>query len=191
MAKKQEKEIRTIPVSQSTKEFLASKKTGGQYIFSFFPVDGWDCECVPVIQDWQVKFASMNENERRATILRLDHLECPKDKTGLKLFTITCDNCGATIAKCWAKDATLAEFCDLHYISEHNGETWRGCMTINISPLDKKLGFECTCGADTRDFRTRKSNLHGEALNRKIVETQKGRDFGLNDSKFKAVIAHG
>lgn len=31
---------------------------------------------------------------------------------------------------------------------------WYGCATVNISPIDQELGFECFCGNDTRDFRT-------------------------------------
>jgi len=31
---------------------------------------------------------------------------------------------------------------------------WFGCATVNLSPIDQKLGFECFCGNDTRDFRS-------------------------------------
>jgi len=64
---------------------------------------------------------------------------------------------------------------------EYYGQ-WHGCATLQVSPFDNKLGFECFCGNDTRDFRVR-SNLTGKELASKLKENMIDRDFSKN-SKF-------
>lgn len=181
------KSDRVIFASPETQVFLADKKAKQHKIFSFFPVDHWDCECKTLIEDWKIKLGAMNDEQRRDLITRVDHIECPKDKTGKQKYQVTCTNCKAILAECYASDGTLSDWFDLHYIQETNGKKWTGCLTVNVSPLDGKIGFECCCGQDTRDFRSRRSNLHGKELDEKITETSSGREFGLDKSKFKAV----
>jgi len=170
-------------VSNDTRAMLADNKTKGQILYSFFPCDRWNCECVVLKNDKIAKLALLNEEKRREAILREDHMECPRDKDGMKCYRITCNNCDSIIAELWSKDEALSDFCDLHYISYTDGEVWKGAFGINISPIDGKLGFECACGSDTRDFRAN-TTMPGKAVKDKIDENMQGRDFGVQGAKF-------
>lgn len=178
------KTIYRIPVSDSTKKFLAESKTKSQFIYSFFPVDKADCPCNIQMRDSLEKIARFNEAKRREHVVAVDHMECPRDKNGMQAYQVSCDNCGAIVGQCWATDATLSDYCDLHYICYHDGEYWQGALGLNLSPIDGKIGFECACGSDTRDFRAN-TNLPAKVREAKIAESMEGRDFNISGAKFK------
>lgn len=129
--------------------------------------------------------AMMNTAERIDFIAKgpIDFVE---DKTGLQRYDINCVNCGEKVAYCWAKNDKLEGWCDLHYVSWYDEESWRGAMVVNVSPIDGALGFECACGEDTRDFRA--TNSLPPIQKRLMVDyILKHRGFGSKDSKFIAV----
>jgi hypothetical protein len=156
-------------------------------VYSLFPVDRAGCRCRKMVKDWQRNLARMNEEKRKQAVARKGYLECPRDKTGMKRYEITCTNCKEVLAYCWATNAYLTDWCDLHYVSWVEDGKWHGCYTVHISPVDEKLCFECTCGQDTRDFRANMTMKAKQAF--KIEEKNKvGRDFGRSNSKFKTRV---
>ncbi len=109
-----------------------------------------------------------------------------KQKLGYRKFKITCARCGDPIAVVWATDSTLRDWCDLHYLQEHDKNTWYGCMTVNVSQIDEQLGFECACGEDTREYRTR--NSMSPILRELATEySMKHRAFNKSTSAFIAI----
>jgi len=154
------------------RKVCASKGSKKQRIVSLLPIDRAGCKCQEDIVEMKKK-------------LEVVMYTCPKSKEkGMKKYLITCGECGADIAYIYAKDENLSDWCDLHYITENTGKEWKGCMAVNISPVDGRLGFECTCGNDTRDFRTNTtmpSKLALEIAKENLI----GREFGKRNSKFK------
>lgn len=110
------------------------------------------------------------------------------DKGNRKKYEILCSNCGDKVAYCWASDDSLSDWVDLHYLTWYNAESWRGALAINVSPIDGKLGIECACGEDTRDFR---AAPHMAPLQRQLMTeySLKHRVFGTKESKFAAIAA--
>lgn len=169
-------------VSQEELEYL--KKNKVRKLLSPIPSDKYDCDCSSFIREWQDKLAKGSKEIFR----------CPRAK-GMKKFEIICGECGEKVAEVSAVDKTLKDWCDLHYYSESRLKRikeeknykyvgkWFGCLGLQISPKDDKLGIECACGNDTRDFRV-KSNLTGQELKAKLINNMEGRDFGLKNSKF-------
>lgn len=152
----------------------------------FFPIDLPNCSCGTLIQEAKMKLPGMKEADR--VKYRQDHvvLRCPRhEEEGMKPFLITCLNCDSEIAYLYAKDESLDDFCDLHYVADFNESHWRGCFTVNISPLDLKLGFECACGVDTRDFRANRNYPTDKYLEIEKLHAE-GRAFGSRKSKFIA-----
>lgn len=133
--------------------------------------------------------AEMKSNVERETWLKknapVDFVE-NKEEMGYKQFLVKCVQCGEDIATVWAKDETLIDWCDLHYITAHDKNTWYGTMSINVSPIDQRLGFECTCGEDTRDYRANRQ-LPPVMRNLMSEYSLKHRDFGMPNSAFIAV----
>lgn len=130
------------------------------------------------------EMALMNTAEREDFINK-GPIDFVKDKDGRKKYSITCARCGDKVAYCWARDEKLTDWCDLHYISWHDKESWRGAMAVNVSPIDGRLGFECCCGEDTRDYRA-STNLPPIQKELLVQYMMKHRDFGTKDSKFFA-----
>lgn len=108
------------------------------------------------------------------------------DKENRKKYWITCGRCGDNVAYVWADNEKLDNWCDLHYVCWYDKKSWRGAMAINVSPVDGKLGIECACGEDTRDFRAAR---HIPPIQKQLLMdyTLKHRDFGGPDSTFVAV----
>lgn len=104
------------------------------------------------------ELAHMHPKERMRYLREHTPIDFVEDKQakGYHQYNITCVNCGDQVAVVWAKDDTLKDWCDLHYMCEHDKNTWRGAMAVNVSPIDGLVGFECACGEDTRDFRANK-----------------------------------
>ena len=142
------------------------------------PLDRYGCACSKDIVDM---YAGVNAGKKPK------YVECKanKDKK-YKEYYIQCQNCLNTVAVVYATDEKLIDYVDLHYVSETDGIYWYGCFSLNISPIDGKIGIECSCGQDTRDFRANNTLPYSE-MSGKLVENLKGRDFGLSDSKFKAI----
>jgi len=154
------------------RKVCASEGSKKQIIISLVPVDRANCEC-------QEKIVEMKKN------LKVTKYECPRAKEkGMKKYLITCGECGSKIAYVHAKDRKLSDWCNLHYITENTGSEWKGCMAVNISPIDEKLGFECTCGQDTRDFRAN-TTLPSKMAMSIAEENLIGKEFGKRNSKFK------
>lgn len=152
-------------------------------VYSFFPIDPFDCDCFEKVQSWEKR---LGEAGKRAQSMmdREGHIVCPRSKEDkYKQYDVVCNNCGETVAQVHSTDKRLTEWCNLHYVSWHDKNKWRGCFGINLSPIDGKPGFECTCGQDTRDFRTTKNR--SKVYQQKKVENMEGREFGLSNSKFK------
>lgn len=128
--------------------------------------------------------AMMNTNER-IDFIDKGPVDFVKDKQGLKKYTIRCSTCGEKVAYCWAKNDKLEGWCDLHYICWYDKETWYGAMAVNVSPIDNRIGFECACGEDTRDYR---ANRTLPPIQKRLMTeySQKHRDFGSPNSKFIA-----
>lgn len=150
------------------------------YAYGFFPIDPPGCECYKKITDYQEKLAVLNMEQVNERLDTDKYMECPRDKTGMNRYQIKCRVCKEIVGYTWAKDKTLMDWCDFHYVSWCDENGWKGCYTPNISPIDMHLGLECTCGSDTRDFRAsiKKSWLEKEKIN------SVGRKFGTGTSKF-------
>lgn len=113
-------------------------------------------------------------------------IDLVEDKTGYSLFTVYCKNCGSKVATVWATDETLTDWCDLHYYTLLTPTGWAGCLAVNDSPIDGRLGFECACGMDTRDYRVNKS-LPPIAKQFMIEQNEKQRPFDKPSSGFVAL----
>jgi hypothetical protein len=182
----------------SGETFEKLKPEGKLKIVSFFPIDKKDCGCGPVIKDWTEKFGHMDPAEIKE-LQSKGSINCPRaQEKEYKNYEIICGNCGDLIATISLKDEDIDNWCNLHYISEakiriekikegkkitkiEHGE-WHGCMAVNVSPTDGKLGFECACGNDTRDFRM--AQLTNPIAIAKLRENMKGREFNKKDSKY-------
>lgn len=196
-----------ITASDNERVKLQALNLASREIIGFFPTDRADCECQPVIQDLQIKFGNMKPDEiaKRKAILKI--LECPADKRGKKKFLVKCNECKEKIGVCFASDETLSDWVDFHYISKvqlvdeeiqviddlgkmKKGKVqkvyWTGALGINISPIDQKLGFECACGNDSRDFRAN-TTLSKKAREEFIRVTSEGRELGKDNSKFLTI----
>jgi hypothetical protein len=101
----------------SNQMFLNLRERGGKVeIYSFFPVDRFDCECIGKVNDAKKLFATMNAKEREAYKKKLGHIKCPRaDKPGYKKYLIRCADCGAVVAYVAARDKNLTDWCDMHY----------------------------------------------------------------------------
>ncbi len=108
------------------------------------------------------------------------------DKGDRVKYDVFCSGCGEKVAYVWARNEKLDDWCDLHYICSYDKESWRGAMAINVSPIDGKIGIECACGEDTRDFRTSK---HLPPIQKRLMieYSMKHRHFGDSDSRFAAI----
>jgi len=133
--------------------------------------------------------AEMSVKERLLFMKQKKQIDFVKDKTGYKLYSVSCVNCGEKMANVWATNGKLVEWCDLHYINWYDEKSWHGCLTVNISPIDGLLGFECACGEDTRDFRG-KNALPPIQRQLKIEYSMKHRNFEHPHSKFIAMEAN-
>ncbi len=177
------KKIKKVFVSLPEQIQTKLEHKQGRFIESFYPIDKHDCDCSTLKTEMINKLSSMSPTHQLAFKEKMGKIVCPKgDKLGFKKFKVICNNCKALIANVRASDKTLKDFCDLHYVCQHDGHYWKGCMTVNISPYTGQLGFECTCGQDTRDF--------SEKDPVKEQENKKGRLFNQKDSKFKVVVVH-
>lgn len=173
-------EIRKIVVSLDEQTQTKLEKKEGRVVESFYPIDRHDCACNPIKKEIINKLTSLDPKGQRAEKIKLGKVACPAgDK--LKKYEVYCKQCDSLIAKVKASSKLLKDFCDLHYICQHDNQHWFGCMTVNISPYSGKLGFECTCGQDTRDFSEK--DPEKEKIN------SVGREFGTMKSKFKVVEA--
>ncbi len=171
--------------------------SGGKIeVYSFFPVDRASCECHLLIHQWKEKLAMLSGGKRREAVSTQGFITCPRSKVGMKRYKITCKNCNEIQGYCWAKDSTLKDWCDFHYINwagKHKKiknkkvdyeYLWKGCFTPHISPITEQLCMECSCGQDTRDFRGNMTLAPKRAYD--IEEENKiGREFGKSNSKFK------
>lgn len=149
----------------------------------FFPVDPQDCDCFKEKKDLAQKASTLGANSFAELTASMKTLECPRSKDkGMKRYFIYCRKCGAKVARIHATNKRLSDWCNLHYINSHDRFEWKGCFSVQISPLDGKLGFECACGNDTRDHRL--DQKKGKEYARKAVTNLIGREFGKKNSKF-------
>jgi hypothetical protein len=176
--------IRKVYASEEIKS-KASRATSGKFqVYSFFPVDKGNCQCKKMIGGWKDKLALLSDKGRQEAVLRQEVLICPKDVTGMNRYRIDCNNCNEMMGYCWSKDATLTDWCDLHYTSWVEDGRWHGCFGHHISPITEQLCWECVCGQDTRDFRANMTLKPKDAF--EMEERNKiGREYGKADSKFK------
>ena len=104
----------------------------------------------------------------------------------LHKYFITCTSCGEKVAYVWARNEKLEGWCDLHYLCWYDKDSWYGSMTVNVSPVDGELGFECACGEDTREYR---SNRTLPPIPKALMSeySLKHRKFAHPDSKFSTM----
>lgn len=181
---------RKIFASRETNVVAMNSKNKRVEVYSFFPNDHADCECQKLVLEWKQKLVSLPTDKREALVKDTKFIVCPRDKTGMKRYKITCKNCGETLGFCWATDSTLKDFCDFHYVSWSDGIEWHGCLTPHISPITEQLCLECCCGQDTRDFRANMT-LPGKIAYEKEELCKIGRDFGKALSKFSTRVVSG
>jgi len=175
--------MRKINASKET-FYLAKKSPNNKIqVYSFFPIDRATCSCAELIKEWKQKLIPLNEEQRRNAVNKKKFLTCPRDKTNLNRYKISCKACKETLGYCYASDSTLTDWCDFHYVQWTDGITWRGCLTPHISPITEKLCLECCCGKDTRDFR---ANMTLSPKKVDMIESinKVGREFGSRKSKF-------
>ena len=153
-------------------------------IYSFFPCDKSDCECQKMVLEMKKKLSTIPANQRADLLEKTGHLVCPRDKSGMNRYKITCGACGDVVGFCWATDASLTDWCDFHYVQWTDGQFWYGCFTPHISPITQQLCIECACGQDTRDFRANMT-LPGILAEKMENENVIGREFNSNMSKFQ------
>ena len=159
--------MRRISVSPEERARMLQSGAKFRFIESFYPIDRFDCECVPIKQDWVTKLALLPPNKKRAEMSKVKKITCPRAKRdGFKKYVVICKRCRAKLAFVYSKDRKLTDFCDLHYLTQHDGQFWSGCMAVNVSQNDGLVGFECTCGVKTTP-----NNAEGKA-------------FGTKSSKF-------
>lgn len=165
---------------------------------SLLPSDKHTCSCVGEI-------AAIKKGAK------LKYMTCPEAE-GKTRYLVTCKDCSAEIAYVYAVDEELTDWCDVHYtcatkeesykVKEHYTEVkdgknvektrlvdairyfWHGAFATHISPVDGHLGFECTCGNDTRDFRAN-TTLPAKVAEQMAKDNLKGRAFNKWNSKFK------
>ena len=175
---------RKVPISREMEQEVLKTIEKKIEIYSFFPVDRSTCDCQPLVKEWKDSLSILSEKKKRGRVKNQGHLICPRDKTGMSRYKVTCNNCKEVLGYCWATSLSLTDWCDFHYVCRTNGEEWFGCFTPHISPVTEQLCLECTCGSDTRDFRANMT-LPGKTVY-EIEESNKvGRDFNEPDSKFK------
>lgn len=176
--------MRKVQASARTALDVKRKGRGRIEIYSFFPCDRGDCKCQGIIKKWKERLAVMNDGQKEGEIRRVKFLTCPRDKTGMSRYQISCKKCGEVLGYCWATDDSLSDWCDLHYVNWTDGKQWHGCLTPHISPITQELCFECCCGADTRDFRANMTISEKRAM--AIEKTNSiGRGFGKTKSAFQ------
>lgn len=141
------------------------------------PADPASCSCQKLIRAMYKDVADGKKPKK---------VKCDRSTKDLIEYNIVCKNCNYVVAHCFASDETLKDYCDLKYQCHSDGLNWFGCMALQISPIDDKIGIECACGQDTRDFRAN-NTLPDEQLNVLIETNFIGREFGTNTSKFVAV----
>jgi len=178
---------RMISASRDIVTKMSLKEQEKIEIYSFFPIDKANCDCKTLIHEWKEKLRMLPPHKREDEIIKQGHIECPRSKVGTNRYKITCSNCKQIVGYCRASDDTLKDWFDFHYVSWTNGEQWYGCFTPHVSPIDERLCIECTCGADTRDFRPNMT-LPGKVAYEMEERNKIGRDFGRTDSKFKTTL---
>lgn len=178
---------RQVPVSQSESQRFRELKASHpeitkKIIYSFFPCDRYDCECQKVLKDIKNTFSTMTPKQVAEYKFRTEFIRCPRDKSGMNKYRIFCAQCDEVVGECYATDETLSDFCDFHYIVSHDGEHWCGALTPQLSPIDQKIGIECCCGNDTRDFRNN-DNLSDRMRKKLVTDKLKFRKFGFKGDK--------
>lgn len=182
--------MRTIMASNDTSVKMQLAKQERLEVYSYFPIDQPSCPCQIVIERLKDRWGQMPQLDVHSEVHQNRVFVCPHDKTGYNRYQVICNECSEVAGYCWAKDATLQDYFDFHYYQYTDGQVWHGCLTPNISPIDLKLGIECCCGNDTRDFRANLTLPRRQAM---IKESQnsEGRAFGKPGSKFRAVEMKG
>lgn len=159
-------------------------------IYGFFPNDPADCDCKGSIDEWMKKLNRLNAHGRSVEMERTPQLECPKVQEaklkGWKRYKIKCKNCNEVMGWLWSPDPSIPTWCDFHYSQWHDSDSWHGCITPHISPIDGSICFECSCGEDTRDFRLNRT-LNPELVMKLEQSNVKKRPFGKTGSAFLAV----
>jgi hypothetical protein len=176
--------MRHIFASGETAFVAKTNKNKRIEIYSFFPCDRAGCDCQRLIIETRKKLSEMQEKDRIAFMSEKKVLVCPRNKKGLNRYVVECKTCGEVLGYCWAKDATLTDWCDFHYTNWTDGAEWHGCLTPHVSPITQQLCLECCCGEDTRDFRANMT-LSAKEASLKEEKNMIGREFDKSDSKFK------
>lgn len=179
--------VRKIPPSQEAIKSLGLRSK--REIIGHMAVNPPDIERLIRMSKAKIlrEMAMMSAIQRREFIAE-GPIDFVQDKGNRKRYDITCTRCGEKTAYVWATNDQLDDWCDLHYLCWYNEESWRGAMAINVSLIDGKIGIECACGEDTRDFRTNR-NMPPIQKSLMIEYSQKHRDFGTKDSRFIAVTS--
>lgn len=175
-------------VSGSREELEKLNREGkkSNQIISYFPYDKHDCKCQVRIMGLKNQFSIMTSKDIEE-YKKKGNFHCDRG-LGYKEYKIYCNSCDSLVGIVRAKDNTLTDFYDLHYVCEsrvvkvevgkigkkkiyEDKAEWFGALAINLSPIDGKIGFECSCGSDTRDFRANTTMKEKEKRDRiRVIE---------------------
>lgn len=141
-------------------------------ISNILPICKSDCGC-------QKEISQIKKNN-----IPMKYVECnnPRKKQ-MKKYLIVSKKSGDEVATVYAIDNTLKDWLDCRYISWHDDKSWHGCLSVQVSPIDESLGFECVDLTDTRDFRVKAIGDSEEI--KKRIKNVGHRQFNLADSLYE------
>jgi len=138
-----------VKISPETANFMKLEKLKKLEFLAHVPKDPPHCMCEAKVRDWRTKASNPN--------FRPFMVECPKrfKVAGYKQFRVVCGKCEETNGFLFAKDKRTGfnDWCDCHYYNYAEKGRWFGATTVQISPIDLSLRWECFCGNTNRDFR--------------------------------------
>lgn len=178
--------VRKVPPSQETLDSLGKYRTKREMV-GHLAINPLRIERrIAILKANIIREMAMMRPMDRKLFIEKGPIDFVKDKENRKKYTITCSRCGEKVAYLWADNEQLDNWCDMHYLCWHDKKSWYGAMAIKIDPDGDKIGIECACGEDTRNFRGNRTMppIQKQLL---IEYGDKHRDLGKSTSKFIAI----
>lgn len=167
--------VKTIKPSVQAIQMLEFLNIEERKLSNILPICKSDCEC-------QEEIRAIKRNEKP-----MRYVECKNPhKQDMNLYLVISKKSDEEIATVYATDETLKDWLDCRYIAWHDKDSWHGCLTVNVSPFDESLGFECADGTDTRDFRANRTLKQKDLKER--LKNLPLRDFASDKSPFEIKI---